>query len=203
MSKAERGVNVYIVHWRESKFAVSFNSLITKEYLMGLHPNIKMIRHSSGTIQLWSHHAKMVLIDQQIAFIGGLDICYGRWDSRNHPLYDVGVRETDQCFYPGNDYCNEKKKAMINTEDHAFCTLDKQSEARMPFHDTGICIEGDTATDFAHHFVHLWNNAKLDRHGKTPLLTSITTHVKHRGIFRKGFKKLKPTSTTGVVSLGC
>jgi phospholipase D1/2 len=61
---AARGVKVYIVHWQESKFAVTFNSLITKEYLTGLHPNIKMMRHTSDGIRLWSHHAKMVVIDQ-------------------------------------------------------------------------------------------------------------------------------------------
>jgi len=30
---------------------------------MGLHPNIKMMRHTSDGIKLWSHHAKMVVID--------------------------------------------------------------------------------------------------------------------------------------------
>ena len=52
------------MHWRESKFAVTFNSLLAKQYLISLHPNIKMLRHSSGAIQLWSHHAKLCIIDQ-------------------------------------------------------------------------------------------------------------------------------------------
>jgi hypothetical protein len=60
---AARGVKVYIVHWEESKFAVTFNSMITKEYLTKLHPNIKMARHTSDGIKLWSHHAKIVVID--------------------------------------------------------------------------------------------------------------------------------------------
>jgi len=60
---AARGVKVYIMHWKESKFAVTFNSSITQEYLMGLHPNIKMMRHTSDGIHLWSHHAKLVVID--------------------------------------------------------------------------------------------------------------------------------------------
>jgi hypothetical protein len=28
---------------------------------------------------LWSHHQKFVVIDQQLAFVGGLDICLGRY----------------------------------------------------------------------------------------------------------------------------
>ena len=29
----------------------------------------------------WSHHEKLVLIDNEIAFMGGLDLCFGRWDT--------------------------------------------------------------------------------------------------------------------------
>lgn len=30
---------------------------------------------------MWSHHEKIVVIDQKIAYIGGLDLCYGRYDN--------------------------------------------------------------------------------------------------------------------------
>lgn len=29
----------------------------------------------------WSHHEKMVVIDQSVGFMGGLDICFGRMDT--------------------------------------------------------------------------------------------------------------------------
>jgi len=32
-------------------------------------------------ILYWAHHEKLCLIDGQIAFMGGLDLCYGRWDT--------------------------------------------------------------------------------------------------------------------------
>ena len=48
------------------------------------HPNISL----KGGVFLWSHHEKMVVIDQKIAFMGGLDLGYGRWDDRNHKLND-------------------------------------------------------------------------------------------------------------------
>jgi phospholipase D1/2 len=31
----------------------------------------------------------MVIIDQKIGFLGGLDICYGRMDNNKHKLTDV------------------------------------------------------------------------------------------------------------------
>lgn len=121
--------------------------------MTSLHPNIKMLRHSSGAIQLWSHHAKLCIIDQQIVFIGGLDICFGRWDTRNHPLIDIGRGHNDQLLFPGKDFCNERNVPITNPEEFDLDTLDRESQARMPFHDTAVCIEGETASDLAHHFV--------------------------------------------------
>jgi phospholipase D1/2 len=45
----------------------------------------KVIRHpdhypGGGGVFLWSHHEKTVIIDQKIAFVGGIDLCFGRWD---------------------------------------------------------------------------------------------------------------------------
>jgi phosphatidylserine/phosphatidylglycerophosphate/cardiolipin synthase-like enzyme len=45
----------------------------------------------------------------------------------------------------------------------------------MPFHDTAVCIEGESAMDIGHHFVTLWNNAKINSHNKKSKLANITT----------------------------
>jgi len=46
--------------------------------------SLKVIRHPdhypSGGVFLWSHHEKLVIIDQKVAFVGGIDLCFGRWD---------------------------------------------------------------------------------------------------------------------------
>ena len=60
---AERGVKIYINMWKGSRFAVAFDTLATKMYFRNLHPNIRCIRHPKNAIALWSHHAKLVLID--------------------------------------------------------------------------------------------------------------------------------------------
>ena len=41
------------------------------------------------TEYLWAHHEKIVVIDQSIAFVGGIDLCYGRWDNKKHQLTDL------------------------------------------------------------------------------------------------------------------
>jgi len=56
---------------------------------MGLHTNIKVLRHPSTLIPfMWSHHEKLVIVDQKIGFLGGLDLCYGRMDNHKHLLFD-------------------------------------------------------------------------------------------------------------------
>ena len=36
----------------------------------------------------WSHHEKLVVIDRNIAFVGGIDLAFGRWDTHSHSLID-------------------------------------------------------------------------------------------------------------------
>lgn len=49
---------------------------IAKE-LLRLHPNIHMLRHGSGNLMYWSHHDKIVCVDQEVAFVGGIDLTEG------------------------------------------------------------------------------------------------------------------------------
>lgn len=46
--------------------------------------------HVSSAVYLWAHHEKIVVIDQSVAFVGGIDLAYGRWDDKEHRLTDVG-----------------------------------------------------------------------------------------------------------------
>ena len=41
---------------------------------------------NDDVILYWAHHEKMCLIDSKIAFMGGLDLCFGRWDMNQHPV---------------------------------------------------------------------------------------------------------------------
>lgn len=87
---AERDVMIFILLWKEVELAGLYNaSVYAKNTLMKLNKNIKVIRHPRTLISMWSHHEKIVVIDQGIAFLGGLDICMGRWDTQEHNLKDL------------------------------------------------------------------------------------------------------------------
>lgn len=47
--------------------------------------------HVSAIVFLWAHHEKMVAIDQTVAFVGGIDLAFGRWDDSHYRLTDLGL----------------------------------------------------------------------------------------------------------------
>ncbi|CAL1290284.1 unnamed protein product [Larinioides sclopetarius] len=91
--KAQQGVKVFVLLYKEVELALGINSLYSKQQLVNMHPNIKVLRHpdhvTNGTL-LWAHHEKLVCVDQTYAFVGGIDLCYGRWDDYQHRLTDLG-----------------------------------------------------------------------------------------------------------------
>ena len=117
------------------------------------------------------------MIDQTIVYLGGLDVCYGRWDLSSHPLVDLSNDPNEKQLFPGQDYFNERRANMENDDDYKKCSIDREKQVRMPWHDVGIRIEGEVTLDYSHHFVHLWNNAKIDKLGRRGkhLESSLTT----------------------------
>ena len=99
--KAEQGVQIYILIYKEFSLALSLNSAHTEEVLTKLNKNIKVTRYPSLTQTftfLWSDHEKLVIIDQVIGYVGGLDLCWGRYDSNEHPIYEAPNSEKKYYF---------------------------------------------------------------------------------------------------------
>jgi phospholipase D1/2 len=81
--------------YREYEMALPINSAYTQRRLRGLHRNISILRHPPFKLQdlvYWSHHEKIIIIDQRIGFVGGIDICMGRYDTREHDLFESKPR---------------------------------------------------------------------------------------------------------------
>ena len=53
------------------------------------------------TVLYWAHHEKLCLVDGETAFMGGLDLCYGRWDTNQHPIADAHPGDLDRIVFPG------------------------------------------------------------------------------------------------------
>ncbi|ELU04927.1 hypothetical protein CAPTEDRAFT_168015 [Capitella teleta] len=182
--KACQGVKIFVLLFKEIEAALGINSYYSKQTLVGLHPtNIKVMRDPDG-LNLWSHHEKCVVIDQRIAFLGGIDLCYGRWDTRLHRLTDLGsdegIVETDVDsgqtqdegdqglvgeikLWMGKDYVNFIFKDFVELDKPFTDMVDRSVTPRMPWHDIGAVCYGHPARDVARHFIQRWNFTKLHK----------------------------------------
>lgn len=152
---AQRGVRVYVIVYKEFKISLNNDSEHAKNALEKLHPNIKVLRHPNIIVSLWSHHEKMVLVDKHTVFMGGLDLCWGRYDYQEHPLFN----DPNQTYFPGADYYNPLKKDISQGRQYQKSMID-QNYPRMPWHDVAVMLRGRIALDFAAHFNSYWNHAR-------------------------------------------
>lgn len=176
---AERGVKIYVIVYKEVTQALTCNSAHTKHALSGLCPkgspgygNIVVMRHPDHNIFenagdmtfYWAHHEKFIVIDYNLAFIGGLDLCFGRWDQRQHPLADVHPAGVETEVFPGQDFNNNRIMDFQSVEDWKSNELSKAEYGRMPWHDVAMGVIGPCVYDIAEHFVLRWNFCKRDKY---------------------------------------
>ncbi|KAF9126269.1 hypothetical protein BGW39_006741 [Mortierella sp. 14UC] len=164
--KAQDGVKIYVVVYKEITLALTMDSAHTKTWLQELHPNIQVQRHpdhlSVNATQFWAHHEKICVVDCRLAFIGGLDLCFGRYDSRTHQLADYHPSGTGT-IWPGQDYSNPRIKDFTNVKDYNNDLIERKLLGRMPWHDVSIGVAGQPARDIARHFVQRWNFVKREK----------------------------------------
>jgi phospholipase D1/2 len=159
--------------------ALTCNSQHTKKALMGMfkegepgYGNINVMRHpdhnvfeNAGDMTFyWAHHEKFIVIDYAMAFIGGLDLCYGRWDEKQHPLSDVHPSGVHNNVFPGQDFNNNRILDFDGVDDWTSNKLDKLQYGRMPWHDVAMGVIGPAVYDIAEHFALRWNFMKRDKY---------------------------------------
>ncbi|KAG6497518.1 phospholipase D gamma 1-like [Zingiber officinale] len=168
-SKSQEGVRVLLLVWDDPTSRSILG--IRTSGVMGTHdeetrhffkhssvqvllcPRSAGKRHSfakqkeTGTI--YTHHQKQVIVDTDAgkskrkitAFLGGLDLCGGRYDNQEHPLF-----RTLQSLHK-DDYYNP-----------AFASSDNKGP-RQPWHDLYARIEGPAAYDVLMNFEERWLKA--------------------------------------------
>ncbi|POY74084.1 hypothetical protein BMF94_2896 [Rhodotorula taiwanensis] len=173
--KAREGVEIFVIVYNEvSDDFTPVSSAHAKASLRALHPNIHFQRSPShvatGTL-LWSHHEKMCVIDETIGFMGGLDLCFGRWDTPGHVLIDDGPPLADSPdaktlspeelargqIWPGKDYSNQRVTDFHTLTKPFEDMYDRSKVPRQPWHDIGLQIIGQPARDLCRHFIQRWN----------------------------------------------
>ncbi|KAH9542560.1 hypothetical protein CY35_13G014100 [Sphagnum magellanicum] len=168
--KAAEGVRVLVLAW-DDKTSHS-NPFFKTEGLMGVHDEDtkKFFKNSAvrcvlapryadsklswfrqkvvGT--LYTHHQKVLIVDTQgpgdrrivTSFVGGLDLCDGRWDTPTHSPFAT-LQTTHK-----NDFHNPSFSAMADG-----------GGPRQPWHDLHCKIEGPAAYDVLTNFEQRWRKA--------------------------------------------
>ncbi|KAJ9188402.1 hypothetical protein P3X46_003761 [Hevea brasiliensis] len=169
-SKSQEGVRVLLLVWDDptsrSIFGYKTDGIMathdeeTRSFFKNssvqvlLCPRIAGKRHSwvkqreVGTI--YTHHQKTVIVDADagnnrrkiIAFVGGLDLCDGRYDTPHHPLF-----RTLQTVHK-DDYHNP-----------TFTGNNVSGCPREPWHDLHCRIDGPAAYDVLTNFEERWFKA--------------------------------------------
>jgi phospholipase D1/2 len=105
-------------------------------------------------VALFSHHQKAIVLDQElpspsaggrrqiVSFLGGLDVCDGRYDTQSHSLFrTIGTGQAH-----GKDF---------HQANFAEADIGKGGP-REPWHDIHSKIEGPAAWDVLHNFEQRW-----------------------------------------------
>ncbi|CAN0847886.1 Phospholipase D delta [Linum grandiflorum] len=162
--KSQEGVRVLMLVWDDktshNKFFINTAGVMqthdeeTRKFFK--HSSVKCVlspRYASSKLSivvgtLFTHHQKCVIVDTQAsgnnrkitAFLGGLDLCDGRYDTPEHRLY----RDIDTVF--DGDFHNP--------------TLPVGAKGpREPWHDLHCKIEGPAAYDVLTNFEQRWKKA--------------------------------------------
>ncbi|CAL5418520.1 unnamed protein product [Camellia sinensis] len=166
--KSQEGVRVLLLVWDDktshSKFFINTQGVMqthdeeTRKFFK--HSSVSCVlapRYASSKLSifkqqvvgtLYTHHQKCVLVDSQAygnnrkvtAFMGGLDLCDGRYDTPEHRLF----RDLDTVFQ--DDYHNPTFSAGTQGP-------------RQPWHDLHCRIDGPAAYDVLTNFEQRWKKA--------------------------------------------
>lgn len=112
---------------------------------------------NEDTVLFWAHHEKACLIDSHIAFMGGLDLCYGRWDTNQHSISDAHPCDLNQIIFPGQDYNNARILDFSDVAHWDQNRLDRRYNYRMGWSDLSISLTGPVVEDLRRHFAERWN----------------------------------------------
>jgi len=179
--KAQEGVKIFVIMYRNINSAIPIDSEYSKFSLLDLHPNVFVQRSPNQIRQntfFWAHHEKICIVDHTIAFCGGVDLCFGRWDTPQHIVTDDKLtgfelddtpKDADHCqLWPGKDYSNPRVQDFFNLDKPYEEMYDRSKVPRMPWHDIGMQIVGQPARDLTRHFVQRWNYLLRQRKPSRP-----------------------------------
>ncbi|MEZ5492401.1 MAG: VTT domain-containing protein [Gammaproteobacteria bacterium] len=122
-------LEIYIIAWDYSPLlALDREWLAEYKLKHSTHSRIHFIMQTTGVFGA-SHHQKVAVIDDSLAFSGGLDLTFGRWDTPAHAV-------------------NDKRRCD-----------EGEGNIPRPYHDVQVMVNGDCAKALGDLVRSRWNEA--------------------------------------------
>ena len=179
--KSEEGVVILILIWNE-KMSTDFTAGMmgthdedTRTYFDGTNikvavvPRLRNLEGVGSFLQnqfsetCYTHHQKTIILDADprdgedlrrvVAYVGGLDLTNGRWDTPEHELYKTIQSKHCGDFYNG---------CVITTEEFG---------PRQPWHDIHCKVEGTIVMDVLANFYERWQQQASEQVGDLLIVT--------------------------------
>ncbi|KAF2723750.1 phospholipase D/nuclease [Polychaeton citri CBS 116435] len=141
----------FVSSLKQSGFSASKLAQLPGDALKGIYGM------NEDTVLYWAHHEKLCLVDGHIAFMGGLDLCYGRWDTNQHSISDAHPSDLNRIVFPGQDYNNARIMDFQDVKNWQNNKLDRKYNSRMGWSDVSISLRGPVVEDLQDHFAQRWN----------------------------------------------
>jgi phosphatidylserine/phosphatidylglycerophosphate/cardiolipin synthase-like enzyme len=161
-AKQRAGVKVRVLLWEPS-----VGSSFVKDYLvrLGGKTGLLEVMYEPHPKTIGSWHQKSIIIDDEIAFVGGMNSRENDWDTSKHEVFDY--RRSP------HKSSGKQRKAWEKSGD---------ATEFPPRHDLMVMVMGPLVKDVAANFNQRWNAAraaKVDYHKHT---TALGTPPKQKGV---------------------
>jgi len=100
LARNRKGLDIYVLDW-DFAMLYALDREILPIYKLGWNTHRRVHFRLDGEHPVGaSHHQKIVIIDDTVAFVGGLDLTKGRWDTREHRPDEPRRRNPQGLSYP-------------------------------------------------------------------------------------------------------
>ncbi|QRW15556.1 phospholipase [Rhizoctonia solani] len=187
--KAEQGVKIYVIVYKEVTQTMTLSSRHTKNALNELHENVMCLRHpdhigSDSAVQFWSHHEKLSLwtisgrvLVAWMRALGAGTLTTSKLLPKSStsvsyrlgsPLSDCHPTDFSRTLFPGQDYNNARVLDFQQVDHYVNTQISSLEIGRMPWHDVHMTLIGPVVLDIVQHFIERWNEVKLRKYKKRP-----------------------------------
>jgi phospholipase D1/2 len=124
LAKRSRKLHVHVLNW-DFAMVYAADREVLPRYKLGWRTHRRVHFELDGAHPVGaSHHQKVVVIDDAIAFVGGLDLTHCRWDTPEHLADDPRRR------HPGGERCPPFHDAQMAVDGDAAAALGELARER-------------------------------------------------------------------------